>query len=228
MTILKNKVFVFLFCVFLILGNVKAGDSSVIDKINISPTLKKNIMQSPFKIQLQKNDGKKIVAYLYADNEHSEAIENYSCINGEPQNLVSKMGRYYIYLYDVNSGTFLSRRTKVFNGFDELRFNIEGAELIVLSGAKEKKSDVLLISQFGDCNGNFFEAYGFSKNNSNVENYIFVTKQKKNQFYGKIGKGKIDSEMIAYGLYGRENDKIQKMSVHLSNKNGEIWLQPVS
>ncbi len=225
MNTVKNMVFSFLAGTFFLIGIVNAESSTVVDAISISPQLKKHIMQSAFKVNLQRGDGKKIVAYLYANDERSEMVEDYSCISGVPQKFNSKIGHYHIYLYDVNTGSFSQNRTKIFDGFKETRLNVEGADLIVLSGAKAKKSDVLLVSQFGDCNGNFFEVFGFSENQSFLKNYIFVARQKQKQFYGRIGKSKGDSQLVAYGVYDSNTDKIEKMNLYLSNKNGEIQLR---
>lgn len=222
----KNKLFVFFSCVFLFLCNGIASSSSVGERISISPFMKAHIMQSPFKMQLQRNDGKKMVAYLYAEDERSEPIDSYSCITGDQLTGINKIGHYYIYLYDVNNGAFLHNRTKIFSKFREIRLNGEGAMLTVLSNHNSGKSDVLLISQFGDCNGDFFEAFGFSENQQYLEKYSFVGKRKEYSFYGRISNNKTGNK-IAYEIYDDTNSKMQKLKLDLSNKPSEIQLQPI-
>ena len=167
---------------------------------------------------------KKITAYLYADNEKTKPKEYSSCIDGEPKNVIFKTGDYYLYYYDNNTGLFLKNRMKIFDDFTKSSFGWEGADLIVLSGKKQKESDVLLISQFGDCGGNFFEAYGISKDNLSPEQYYFMATKKWEYFYGRVAGSLTPQDVLdAYGLY--DDDKEQhRISVSLSNQHGIVQL----
>ncbi len=50
---------------------------------------------------------------------------------------------------------------------------------MILLGARAKKSDILLVTQFGSCTGGeLVRAYGFSSNNEYLE--IIVSSIKKN------------------------------------------------
>ena len=227
MTIEKFRALVFCVGAFFVLCDVNSASNLGVEKISITQQMKEHIMQSPFKATLQRSDGKKIVAYLYADDEQTDVMDYYSCIDGEPKHSAIKTGHFYIYLYDVNASSFLQTRKEIFHGFDGVRLNGQGADLIVLSGVKTKQSDVLLVSQFGDCNGNFFEAYGFSKNNLYLKNYTFITKQKQTQFYGRIGAHAVRGKQVAYGLYDNHHYEVQQMTISLSNKPEEIQLKTV-
>lgn len=167
--------------------------SNDIEQIIITPKMEDSILATQFKANLRTNNGEQFTVYLYAQDEERKEKDSYSRITGEEYHTISKKGHFYIYLYDVKNKSFSNYRTKIFSGFSETRFNDEGSNIIVLSGSKAKKSDVLLISQFGTSKGDFYEAYGFSKNNAYLKKCDFLRKYKNeefsnNQFYGQIGK----------------------------------------
>ena len=183
--IVKNNnkfTLIYLSCV---LHSSSIYSNSVSEDVTISPKFKAEILTSSFQANLETNDRKKFRAYIYAEDEKSEWRERYSCLTGDELAELSKTGHYYIYLYDLGAQNFLNKRTQAFDG-EETTLNIEGADIIVLSNHKKNKSDVLFISEFGDCSGNLFLAYGFSENNTYLKNYIFHAKQKDQEFYGRI------------------------------------------
>ncbi len=184
------------------------------------------IKKTSFKVKLQNGDGKFLTAYMYASDERIESIEpHYSCRGEKIPASVSRVGHYYIYLYDEKKGSFLPTRTKVFSDFHELRFNVEGSGLIVLSGLKQHKPDVLIISQYGDCSGDFFDAYGFYKDKLSLKNYLFAAgKRKVVGFYGRISKYQVNNSLVAYTT--SENYGLVEWALCLSDNEGEIELQP--
>ncbi len=203
---------------------VYARDTDSINFVEISPQMKEKILNSSLKADLRTNEKEVFRAYLYAEDEIKEPMEIYSCLDGEVKKSDSKVGHYYIYLYDIKREYFIPKRIKIFSSFGKVRMNLEGADLIVLSGAKEKRSDVLLISQFGDCNGNFFEGYGFSTNNSALKKYNFLAKKNQEMFYGRIGANKSSNSLFAYGVYDNKTNEIKKMSIRLSEIGENILL----
>ena len=198
--------------------------NSVSEDITISPKFKAEILTSSFQANLETNDGKKFRAYIYAEDEKSEWQEGYSCLTGDELAELSKTGHYYIYLYDLGSQNFIGKRAKIFDG-REIILNIEGADIIVLSNHKNNKSDVLLISEFGDCRGNFFEAYGFSENNSYMKKYFFKGKHKDKEFYGRIDPNNGNPRLTAYGMYDSSIYKLTPISLYLSKNREEIMLK---
>jgi hypothetical protein len=203
-------------------GNASINLST--EKFKISLQMKKHIMSSPFKVSLNKEDKKSVIAYLYAEDEQREPIENYSCLNGNEYKTISKTGHYYIYLYDPSSDSFFPERTPVFYSFDGITMDTEGAHFFVWSNANKKQSDVIFISQFATCDGNQYEAYGFSKNQLYLKKYTFVDKKKETAFYGRIRRPKKDnSDLLAYSI---RNYKIYQFKLSLPKTTGEILLTP--
>lgn len=203
-------------------------DANANKKFTISKQMKESIMSSPFKTSLRRSDGKKFVAYLYAEDEKSKTIERYSYVSGKLQRSISKNGHYYIYLYDVSSDSFFPHGTAVFSDFEgirmRMRMNVKGADFFVFPSANKNTSDALLISQFGDGFGDFYEAYGFSKSQSSLQKYIFVGKEKNNSFYGRIRKFRQHNEgLLSYSIF---NHKINQFKLSLSRVPGEIQLTP--
>lgn len=223
MIIKRNSIFSSLFFILLILfsTHVMSITAPNVEKIVISEELKEKILRSTLKANLQTTEGKKFVAYLYAVDERIEVIKNSSCITGKEYTTESKLGHYYIYLYDVESKSFLPYRTRVLEDFDELRFNAEGAKINVLSASEEKKSDVLLISQFGHCTGDIYEAYGFSENNLYLKNYYFIDKNNKlSQIYVHIFQ--YENNLNVYGTHDPVFDIPIKIILRLTDTFGII------
>ena len=190
-------------------------------KFPISERMTKHIFSSPYRTSIRRADGLILDAFLYAENEQMEPEEYIFC-NGIKQKIFSKTGNYYIYLYDASTDYFLPYRIEVFKG-TKIRMNIGKAGFFTLY-MTPKRSDILLVSQSA-CGGNYYEAYGFSENQLFLKKYIFVAKEKHEQFYGHINKNNKDEKKIdVYGKY--ENDKMQKMYLSVSDVPGEIQLQP--
>ncbi|WP_018577775.1 hypothetical protein [Legionella shakespearei] len=185
----KVKSIIFI-CITIMFFNCYAEETGI-EQITITPKMQDSILLSPFKANLQTNNGHRFIAYLYAPDEKSEETDSFSRITKQEYHTISKVGHFFIYLYDVETKSFSNYRTKVFKSFSKTRFNDEGADIMVLSGAKINKSDVLLISQFGTGSGDFYEAYGFAENNSYLKNYRFSEKEENklvyyDGFYGSI------------------------------------------
>ena len=215
-----------LFALLLVLFNSNVFTSGAVEEISISLKLKEKILSSTFKANIQTKDGGNFVAYLYAEDEQSELIEDDSRITGKSKEVISKTGHYYIYLYNITSGSFLDKRTKIFDG-EDLRFNVEGASIIVLASHKQKKSDILLISQFGDSNGDFFEAYGFFGDNFQLKNYIFhLGKKKGKMFYGTIAPDD-GSTKLHCSVFNFKRRDVDQYILYLA-RNGEVMFQPSS
>jgi len=209
-------------------NNVIAHEYLDIEKFNISKKMEKLIVGSPFKVFLKGNNGKNFIAYLYAEDEKSKAVERYSYASGKLEKSIIKSGYYYIYLYNLNSRSFFPYRTAVFSNFEgnriRMKMNSKGSAFFVLPATKNK-ADALLISQFGDSEGNFYEAYGFSQNQLYLQKYVFVGKEKNDSFYGKISKFKqTNGGVLAYSVYGHS---INQFKLSLSNVPREVQLTPL-
>lgn len=225
MLIVNNFKIVVLILSLLFVCNNKAFSKLLIEDVAIGSALKKSILNSSLKANLKRNDGKEYIAYLYAKDEKSKFIKQYITRKGEEKSYLTKTGNYYIYLYDSQKRAFLPQRIKIFREFKVVRFNFDGAGIFVLPSHKEKKSDVLFISQFGDSSGDFFEAYGFSSDNAFVKNYSFLKDGEKDHlFYGQIAPGVGSSKINAY-VFDYDLHSLLKFSLFLS-KNDEIMLQP--
>ena len=215
---------------FFILTNSYSKNKTITELITISPQMKERIFKSPFKAILKTKDGNQFVAYLFAEDEKKDRYTHSSCISGDSRSSVSRVGHYFIYLYDVQHDYFLPYKTAILKNLDfkETRFNNEGYSVIVLSGSQGNKSDVLLISQFADCGGNFYEAYGFLGNKPYLQNYTFVGKIKEKLFYGRIlpEESKTASQLYAYSQYGLFHEEFREYFLSLSNKPGEILVKP--
>ena len=219
----------FLISVVLLLNNHHLLGSSVNTKDTMSQKMQEKVLQSPFKALLHRSDGKKIMAYLYAKDEKSELTECDSRIDGSSYTTIARDGHFQIYLYDVEQGKFLPFITPIFKDWDETSFNVEGSKIVVLPGMQEGKSDVLLISQFGTGEGDFYEAYGFSPDNLSFKNYIFNNnmKSKQTQFYGTIVRHDKENKMFAYTVHQKYEIggfEIVNVNIALSKTPGEIDL----
>ena len=190
--------------------------------------LKEKILDSAIKKEILGANGKKYIVYLYTDNEERTEESNvFSCQGGEPRDYTDRTGKYFIYLYDVDSKKFESKKTKLFRGNDIYSLDSEGYEIIIFNDTRKKKvSDVLLISKFGGCRGNFFEAYGLSSDGTSIVNYKFrENKELYHTFFGYISDSVSNNSLVAYKAFDYEAQKMQKTSLHLSDKHGEIEVE---
>ncbi|WP_147279848.1 hypothetical protein [Legionella worsleiensis] len=211
--------------VSLCLGNEHAhvDDYANYDPFTVDKDMKNRIMNSPFSAELRRGDGKKFIVYIYANNEQIKSEENYDCDGKIKQEMV-KTGNYYLYLYDVSSNSFYPGRIPIFNEDYKNRMNVLGANIFVLSSDDKKQSDVLLISQFGSCSGDHFEAYGFTENQLFLKKYFFIAQERKEQFIGYIKKDKKTGKLLAYGKYNTM--KSQNLNIFISKTPGAVQLQP--
>lgn len=190
--------------------------------ITITPAMKDHILSSNLKVEL-KNNNKSFIAYLYAENEITmPPIEHYSCYKGEGKIYSYKKGTFYIYLFDTEHNNFLPYRTKIFEEFDFNLLNEYGTDLIVLSG-KGYIADVLIISQFGTCAGNFYEAYGFSRDNNSLINYKFSGEIESTQFYGIVSEIKRGFKVNAYQYCPSEQEScLDNLIFSVPNVFGQV------
>lgn len=185
MNFIKCRIPIILIAMIVFLSNINSCYS---EKIKINDDLKIKILNSSLKANLMTKDGRKITAYLYAEDEKQEIINTKSCTTGEIESKHSVIGHYFIYLYDYENKIFSPERIEALYIRGKIRFNVDGSGLLMLQGSKGKESDVLHISQFVECDGNYYGAYGFSDNNFRLENYWFRYSLNNTQelFYGHI------------------------------------------
>lgn len=225
MKLIRCKLAIIFIYIFISVSASFAENTLNFESIVINASMKERIMRSSLKEVIQRHDGKKFVAYLYAEDESRKKREYYARFTGELTTTISKTGHYYIYLYDTRADSFLPYRTLIYSDDGETTFNVDGAELIVLAGSKEKKSDVLFISQFGGSYTNVYEAYGFSENGLYLKNYLFVGKEKHTQFTGLIGSGKKNYKLGAQIVHNGLPSYMLELSIYLSKTDGEITVQ---
>ncbi|MDR3503256.1 MAG: hypothetical protein P4L79_11825 [Legionella sp.] len=156
------------------------------ETFEISPMLKKQIMNSPLKASLRRKDGKMFVAYLYAENERIAPHTSTSCKTGEKLKGTIKTGDYYFYLYDVKADSFFSSRTKVLRTYSSIDMSSKRARPFVFRG-NPKQSEILIISQSTGCSTRVYEAYGFWNDGTSLNQYSFKGKgHDAFQIFGKI------------------------------------------
>lgn len=198
--------------------------SAVDSKFMLTTEMKKNIMNSPFKAFLRTKDGKKIVAYLYAEDERNKSLNSYHCFDGEK----ITTGHYYIYLYDVSTDSFFPERTAVFDGDTDIRMNSKEANFFTWPSsldANKNQANVLFVGRVATCKYAQYEAYSFSDNQSHLKKYIFVDQKKYGGFYGEFEQNKNQNKLIANAVYG--SPEMKKVYLFLSKVPGEIQLQRV-
>lgn len=203
-------------------GNSHAhiDDTPDFDKFKISAKMKRNILTSSLKVSLRRKDGRKFVAYLYAEDEQSKPDKEY-LRDGRIKKIISNFGHYYIYLYDINSDSFFPGRMEVFSDNFKNILNTTSVNFFSLSSVDKNKSDVLFISQPYGFENNHYEAYGFNENQSFLKKYMFITTENSKQFYGKIFKDIKTGELFAYD----ESKTKQKMYLVFSDTPGEIQVK---
>lgn len=193
------------------------------EKITIDLKMKEQIKRSTFKVTLQRSNGKKITAYLYATDEKIKPFEYKSCSNGRKLKTKLKTGHYYIYLYDDALDSFYPTRTPVLSNHDKIRMNIEGSDFFALRTTEKNQSDVLLISQRADCIGNFYEAYGFWKDQPSLQKYLFNDGKRFYQFLGNVNKSQQADGNFIYYRTDTHNTNYEILSV--SNNEREVQLK---
>ena len=218
----KQIMWIIVLTMFILTGSYSKNNTNT-EQITISTQMKEQILRSPFKAMLKTKDGNQFIAYLFAEDEKKErAHYNSRYGEGNLRSWIIREGHYFIYLYDVNNKSFLPYKTPILKDFGKLIFNNEGSRIVVLPGSQENQSDVLLISQFGSGEGDFYEAYGFFDNKPYLQNYMFIGKRKEIQFFGQVGESdnKTNSQLNAWGsLYG-------STILSLSDKPGIILVRP--
>ncbi|MDP3269777.1 MAG: hypothetical protein Q8M40_12140 [Legionella sp.] len=214
---IKNKYSIIITTFFVVL-NTYASTPKNVEEINVVSPLKERILHSQFKVDMYRRDGKKFIAFLHSENNTSRLETRNSCITGDPLTTHSQNGKFYLYLYDPLSGKFLNYRTRIFSAFSNITFNVEGSDLTLLSGGKTSH-DILLISQFGACSGDFYEAYGFSRNSLYLEKYKFIENGKEREFFGRVG-GANKAKLIGYGVDGENG--MPRMTLEASSQWGEV------
>lgn len=226
MSIIKKINHSLIFYILLISLNNTCFSNAVSEDITIDSLLKEKILHSTLKMDLKTKEGKTFVAYLYADDEKVELIDDYVTRDAKTRSYSSRTGHYYLYLYNPETNSFQSKRTKIFKVYGTTRFDIEGAEIFVLPTHKEKKSDILFLSQFVKSEGDEFEAYGFSDDNTYLEKYYFqINSKKRGSFYGGLSPSDINSGLYGYTLHYGEfgpNDNGYISEFHLTLGNDKI------
>lgn len=197
------------------------------EAFTLTSEMKARVMQSPFKASLRRSDGQKMTAYLYAEDEKTEVFEYKSCTTGEKIKNNNKVGHYYIYLYDEGSKSFFPSRTPVLTRHNTVDMNIDGADFFALSSLDKKKSDVLLISQRANCDGSFYEVYGFWKDQVSLQEYAFVNDTDKiRSLLGRIDKSKLHDGSLVVAVTDEEK-KTTKFKLSPSKTLGEIEMKPL-
>ncbi|MFT4059336.1 MAG: lysozyme inhibitor LprI family protein [Legionella sp.] len=139
------------------------------EKFTVIAQMKKQILRSPFKTPLRQEDGKKIIAYLYAADEKAVSYDYTGCTTGIKLRAKAKTGHYYIYLYDVITDYFYPSRVPVFNGDKPTIMGIEGAYFVTVSGKKANRPDTLVVSQRDTCQESFYEAYTLWEDHTSLQ-----------------------------------------------------------
>lgn len=197
------------------------GEDYINEKFVVDSEMKKRIMQSPFKVSFKRQDGKELIAYLYADDEEIELADYSSFASKNKEILETKMGHYYIYLYDVKSDSFFPNRTSTSEG-SNLTMDTNGLNFLVLPDSSNNQANVFLVNEQSSCAGKNYAAYALEGNESYLKRYYFVGKNKDEWFFGHIERSKKHNKISAYGSY--EGTKLQKIYLHLSDVPGEIKL----
>jgi hypothetical protein len=208
-----------MFIVFAI-TNAAANTNDTVEHFIIDAKLKEQILGSPFKLPLYRKDGEKVIAYLFAEDEKEKFFEYDSCNDIEKQKTIEKSGNYHLYLYDEDTDSFFPYRTAILKDFRKIKMNIQGSHFIVLPHANKNQSDALLISQFVSCNGDQYEAYGFSENLQYLVPYTFVGKEPSTAFFGQIDTSEPCGQCFL--AYTRIDPMIYQYSLSISNIPGEI------
>lgn len=191
----------------------------------VDQKMKESIFRSQFNVALRRKDGKKVIAYLYAQDEKEEPDLFPSCKTGKIIETDIKTGHYYIYLYDVSSRSFYPNRTAVLKSRYTVNMYDKESNLFVLSSPFKDQSDVLLIGQRGDCNNNFYEAYGFGDDLSSIQSYPFNDTEKFRQFAGHLDKIEPhEGELFASTIY---KDKLYRSKIFISKNKKEIQIKPL-
>lgn len=230
MNLIKKIKYIYLISVALFMSSNYLWGSSVKIKYTMNQVMQEKILKSPLKALLHRNDGKKIIAYLYADDEKTKETECNARMDGSSYTTTSKKGHFKIYLYDIELGIFLPIITPIFKYLDETTFNVEGAKLMVLPSHNKGLSDVLLVSQFATFEGDVFQAYGFSQDNLSFKQYMFrnmKTKKEEDEFYGSIGEDTRKKKLIAYATLQAEMGggvQILTMDISVSKTLGKVEL----
>lgn len=200
------------------------GENLISKPFIVSPEMKKRIMKTTLKVSLRRGDGKKIIAYLYAEDEEIKPWGQQSDKSGITTKHELLTGHYYIYLYDVDSDLFFPNRTTASEDYSYFAMYKNGFNFFVLPASNKNQSDVILLRSSSSCQGSYYTAYGFDENQLSLKSYVFTGKDKFDGFSGIIKQGKNQNKLVAYGLYDWEETQIQKIYLRVSNIPGEIKL----
>lgn len=206
------------------------GSRTIRFKYKMNSNLKKNILRSPYKALMRRQDGREFVAYLYAEDGVSEPAE-YQSMDGLVKTTTRTSGNFYIYLYDPALDTFLPDKIAAFYSVQGFSMNLGRSDFIVLHHNKKNQSDILLLGVFVNSNGDQYEAYGFSEDLSTLKKYRFTkNKQQSSTLYGRLSPSKngingydkhenITEEVKNRGL-------IEQFRLRISDVPGEIKIEP--
>lgn len=194
------------------------------ENFQVTSELKERILNSPFKVSLRQNNGKKVIAYLYAEDERNKFIKHTSCATGKKSKIVAQVGHYYIYLYDKSTNSFYPSRIAVFDYNDPIYLNIEETDFLVLKSPDKRKSNALLIGKSDNCKESFYEVYGFWKDQPSLQAYTFNHDQEYVRLSGRIERNKLHDGNLIMDI--TDDKKTRKYALSLSEKPGEIELTP--
>ena len=158
------------------------------EKFTVIAQMKRKILTSPYKASLRQEDGNRITAYLYAEDEKSVPYEYNACKTGIKLRVKAKGGHYYIYLYDELTDYFYPSRIPVFNGDKPTLMGIEGAHFVAIPGAKENKPDSLVVSQRDNCQESFYEAYNLWEDQVSLQKVTSFHNYSALEFYNRRNK----------------------------------------
>ncbi|MDR3504312.1 MAG: hypothetical protein P4L79_17225 [Legionella sp.] len=197
------------------------------EAFEISPALKKQIMRSPLKASLRREDGRQFIAYLYAENERIAPHNSVSCKTGEKLKGTIKTGDYYFYMYDVTADSFFSSRTRVLRTYSPIDMSSKRAYPVTFRSKNPAQSDVLIIGQSTGCSTRVYEAYGFWDDGASLSQYAFKGKGRgAYQIFGEIHQQTNDGKEIA--IFQSAKEEKEQFELSISKVPGLLQLKDLA
>lgn len=153
-------------------------------------SINNNVWFSSLKRTVKRSDGNLFEISLFTGTEAPKP-EDYVYCDRLKQKIPTRKDPYHIYLYDFVNGSYWPDRIEVFKN-QNITFN----NVFIMKMDPKDKENILIVQGIA-CDGDHYEAYGFTDNHSYIKQFVFANKKPQEAAYGYFKENQ-NGKLIVY------------------------------